>query len=149
MTGIAPVLAAVCLAIAVASDLARREIPNGASLGLAVAFFLSTLAATATSSALGTGLAVGALVGGLGIGAWARGWIGGGDAKLLAAAALWIGWEPLVGFLLVTALGGGILVLGMRVVGRTPVGALAVPYALPIAIAIAVSAPASPFFLGA
>lgn len=32
---------------------------------------------------------------------------GGGDAKMLAASALWIGWTPLLNFLLYTALAGG------------------------------------------
>jgi prepilin peptidase CpaA len=40
---------------------------------------------------------------------FACGWIGGGDAKLLAAAALWIGFDHLLPFLFWTALLGGAL----------------------------------------
>ncbi len=34
---------------------------------------------------------------------------GGGDAKMLAAASLWIGWSQLLPFLLYTAIAGGLL----------------------------------------
>ena len=34
---------------------------------------------------------------------------GGGDAKLLAASALWFGWPALVPFVVYTALAGGVL----------------------------------------
>jgi prepilin peptidase CpaA len=39
------------------------------------------------------------------------GWIGGGDAKLAAATALWLGWTPLGDYGLVSALAGGALTL--------------------------------------
>jgi prepilin peptidase CpaA len=42
---------------------------------------------------------------------FARGYIGGGDAKLMAAAALWVGWTSLLPFLLVTTLAGGVLAI--------------------------------------
>ena len=43
---------------------------------------------------------------------FACGWIGGGDAKLMAATALWLGFDHLLPFLLWTAiLGGGLALL--------------------------------------
>ena len=42
---------------------------------------------------------------------FAFGWIGGGDAKLAAATAVWMGWENLGDFGLDTALIGGALTL--------------------------------------
>ena len=54
-------------------------------------------------------LGVGALALAAAMAMWALGWIGGGDAKLFAASALWIGWPAVGMFLLVTALGGGAL----------------------------------------
>jgi prepilin peptidase CpaA len=42
---------------------------------------------------------------------FARGYVGGGDAKLLAAAGLWIGWSSLLPFVLVTAMAGGALAI--------------------------------------
>src|SRR5581483_7352438 len=44
---------------------------------------------------------------------FARGVWGGGDAKLLAAAALWMGWQHLPEFILATALAGGALASGL------------------------------------
>jgi prepilin peptidase CpaA len=40
---------------------------------------------------------------------FARGYVGGGDAKLMAAAGLWVGWSSLLPFVLVTTLAGGAL----------------------------------------
>lgn len=46
-----------------------------------------------------------------GFGLFARGYIGGGDAKLMAAAGLWVGWSALLPFVLVTTLAGGALAI--------------------------------------
>lgn len=42
---------------------------------------------------------------------FAFGWIGGGDAKLAAATALWMGWENLADYLLISTFIGGVLTL--------------------------------------
>jgi prepilin peptidase CpaA len=47
------------------------------------------------------------------LGMFAAGWIGGGDAKLFAASLLWLGWPAAGSFMLVTALAGGALTLGL------------------------------------
>jgi prepilin peptidase CpaA len=47
----------------------------------------------------------------LAIGMFALGWIGGGDAKLMAASALWVGLRGLAPFALYTGLAGGALAL--------------------------------------
>ena len=41
--------------------------------------------------------------------------IGGGDAKMLAACALWVGWDSLMQFGLGTAIAGGALVIAMKI----------------------------------
>lgn len=40
--------------------------------------------------------------------------IGGGDAKMLAACAVWVGWDLLVEFAFVTAFAGGALVIAIK-----------------------------------
>ena len=45
---------------------------------------------------------------------FAFGYIGGGDAKMLAACGLWVGWDQLVAFSLITALAGGALAIIMK-----------------------------------
>jgi prepilin peptidase CpaA len=44
---------------------------------------------------------------------FARGWIGGGDAKLAAATALWLGFDHLVMYLLYASIFGGALTLAI------------------------------------
>jgi prepilin peptidase CpaA len=44
---------------------------------------------------------------------FARGWIGGGDAKLAAATALWFGFDHLLVYLLYASIFGGALTLAM------------------------------------
>lgn len=51
------------------------------------------------------------LVATMGLFFWGK--LGGGDAKMLAAGALWVGWQGLIPFLMYTALAGGALALFM------------------------------------
>lgn len=101
-------------------DLVSYRIPNWVSLALLAAFVptaLLGLAAGAPLSALGLHLAVGAAALVAGVVMWTLRWIGGGDAKLFAAAALWIGWPAAGMYLAVTGLAGGalaVLLLQMR-----------------------------------
>ena len=46
---------------------------------------------------------------------FALGYIGGGDAKLMAAAGLWIGWSAVLPFVIVTSVAGGILAIVYKV----------------------------------
>ncbi len=102
------------------SDLASYRIPNWISLGLLAGFAAAALAglsAGVSPGALGPSLAVGAGALALGVIMFALRWIGGGDAKLFAAAALWLGWPALPAYLVFTALAGGalaVLLMGLR-----------------------------------
>jgi prepilin peptidase CpaA len=60
-----------------------------------------------------------------------RGLVGGGDAKLITAATLLIGYHDLFHFLLVMSLCGGLVSLVVLVTRRS--GQLAVPYGVAIA----------------
>jgi prepilin peptidase CpaA len=53
-----------------------------------------------------------------GIGMFAFRWIGGGDAKLMAAAALWLGAPGLAPLLIWTTLAGGVLTVMLITVRR-------------------------------
>lgn len=73
-----------------------------------------TLEEVAWSAAIAAGLLMVSFV------FFACGWMGGGDAKLLAVTALWLGFEQVPNFLVYTALFGGALtlvVLQLRLVG--------------------------------
>ena len=42
---------------------------------------------------------------------FALGWVGGGDAKLAAATALWLGWSSMLDYSVAAAIYGGVLTL--------------------------------------
>ncbi len=44
-------------------------------------------------------------------GMFAMGWIGGGDAKLVSATAIWMGWALLLPYLLIASVFGGVLTM--------------------------------------
>lgn len=114
------VLLVVCpalLIVAALKDVTTYTIPNWISLALIAAFFPTALVLGLGLDALGLHAAIGfgALIAGMAM--FALGWIGGGDAKMFAATALWLGWPASATFLLVTALAGGVLavtLLAMR-----------------------------------
>ena len=53
--------------------------------------------------------------------------VGGGDAKLLAAAALWVGYEQLIPFLVYVTIFGGVLALVLLAYRCAPADALPLP----------------------
>jgi prepilin peptidase CpaA len=83
------------LIVAALTDLTSFTIPNRLSLLLAAAYPLAALALGRPFGEIGICLAIGAGALVVAVGMFAAGWIGGGDAKLLAAAALWLGWPGL------------------------------------------------------
>ncbi|ACL66339.1 peptidase A24A prepilin type IV [Anaeromyxobacter dehalogenans 2CP-1] len=95
------------MAVAAASDLASRRIPNALSLTVAVA----GLAASTGPLQAASGLVASAICLALMLPLWRRRAIGGGDVKLLAAAAAWVRLEHLFVFGLAVALCGGLLAL--------------------------------------
>jgi len=103
----------VLVIVAALKDATTYTIPNWISAGLILAFVPAALALGLPLETLGLQLAIGAAALVAGMAMFALGWIGGGDAKLFAAAALWIGWPASITFLLVTGLGGGVLAVGL------------------------------------
>ena len=99
------------MAFAAASDLFTMTISNRVSLALAAGFLalglLSGMAASDILSHVGAGAAVLAVA----FTCFAMGWVGGGDAKIAAAAALWFGFADLMNYLVYASLFGGALTL--------------------------------------
>src|ERR1700736_1744680 len=99
------------MAFAAASDLFTMTISNRISLALAAGFLvlavLSGMGPGDILSHVGAGAAV--LV--VSFGCFAMGWVGGGDAKVAAAAALWFGFGHLLNYLLYASLFGGLLTI--------------------------------------
>ena len=99
--------------VAALKDATSFTIPNWISLALIVAFGPVALASGASLATIGLCLAAGVVALLAGMGMFAAGWIGGGDAKLFAASALWLGWSASLPFMLITGLAGGALTLGL------------------------------------
>jgi prepilin peptidase CpaA len=143
-------------------DLVSYRIPNWISLALAAGFLTAVwagLAAGMPLSQVGLDVAVGAGAFVAGVALFALRWIGGGDAKLFAAAALWLGWPALETYLAATAMAGGALALVLLSLRSDAVRPLAlagpawiarlaqpgesVPYGVAIAIGALAAFPAS------
>lgn len=94
-------------------DLTTYTIPNWLSVALVAGFPIAALAVGLPLPVVGFHFAIGvaALIAGMVM--FALRWIGGGDAKLFAAAALWLGWPALMTYLAVTGLAGGALAIGL------------------------------------
>jgi prepilin peptidase CpaA len=99
------------MAFAASSDLFTMTISNRLSLALTGSFFLLTLVIGMSWPAFGMHLAAGALVLVFSFGFFSQGWIGGGDAKLVAATALWFGFDYLFDYLAYASIFGGVLTL--------------------------------------
>jgi prepilin peptidase CpaA len=99
------------MAFAAASDLFTMTISNRVSLALVAGFLalalLSGMGLYDILSHIGAGAAVLAAA----FACFAMGWIGGGDAKVAAGAALWFGFGHLMNYLLYASLFGGALTL--------------------------------------
>jgi prepilin peptidase CpaA len=99
------------MAFAAASDLLTMTISNRVSLILAGGFVLLALITGMNFSEILGHLGAGAIVLVAAFGFFSQGWIGGGDAKLAAATALWLGFDHLLPYLIYASLFGGALTL--------------------------------------
>ncbi|MDF1586045.1 A24 family peptidase [Marinimicrococcus flavescens] len=102
--------AAATLLLAALCDVAWRLIPNGVSLAL-VALGTGLRLAQAGPEGLIWTAAASALLFAVMLLAWSRGLMGGGDAKLLPAAAMTLPAAAVPQLVLMTALAGGALAL--------------------------------------
>ncbi len=109
MSPFVPILAAAAV-VAAASDIRSRRVPNALTGALAIAG-VAVAGATHGFSGVGVALAILAVILGAGTFAYARGWFGGGDIKLLAAGCCGLSPALAADFLLYTALCGGLLSL--------------------------------------
>jgi prepilin peptidase CpaA len=101
------------MAFAASSDLFTMTISNRITLILVGGFFALALwigmSPNDVLSHMGAAIAVLAV----GFVFFARGWIGGGDAKLAASTALWVGFDHLMAYLLYASIFGGLLTLAL------------------------------------
>jgi prepilin peptidase CpaA len=113
------------MAFAAASDLFTMTISNRVSLALAAGFLLLAAATGMGIYDILMHLGAGATVLTVAFACFAMGWIGGGDAKVAAGAALWFGFGHLLNYLTYASLFGGALTLLLLQFRQWPL-----PYAL-------------------
>jgi prepilin peptidase CpaA len=113
------------MAVAAFEDYRRLTIPNLLPLLLCAAWPLHVATAPGAGGLPGAlaaaGCALAVFLGGAVL--FARGWLGGGDVKLLSAATLWAGAPQTLRLLVLTGILGGVL----AVILLSPLGSLVAP----------------------
>jgi prepilin peptidase CpaA len=101
------------MAFAASSDLLTMTISNRVSVGLAAGFLILAIASGMGWPDILSHVGAGSAVLMVAFGCFAMGWIGGGDAKVAASAALWFGFAHLMDYLLLASIFGGALTLAL------------------------------------
>jgi prepilin peptidase CpaA len=99
------------MAFAAASDLFTMTISNRISLLLIAGFALLALFSGMSLHAVSMHVAAGLVVLTVAFACFALRWIGGGDAKLVAATSLWLGFDHLLVYLVYATVIGGTMAL--------------------------------------
>lgn len=115
ITFLAQTLLPFLVVVAGAHDFLTLRIPNWLNAFVALAFFPLAIMTGMPAEILLWHCLTAVVILAVGFGLFSGGYIGGGDAKLLAAAGLWFGWPDAGPFLVFTALAGGVLALAYQV----------------------------------
>ena len=108
------------MAFAASSDILTMTISNRISLILAGGFLALALLNGMSGMEMLMHASAGIVVLIVSFICFANGWIGGGDAKLAAATALWFGFSHLLDYLLFASLFGGALTIVLLQLRRLP-----------------------------
>jgi prepilin peptidase CpaA len=161
LTAAVLVIFPLCMAMAAASDFLSMTIPNRLSVILGLSFLLLAPFSGLTALEIGWHILTGLVVFAAGFALFAIRIMGGGDAKILAASAIWFGWSAsAVSYFAYVALFGGLLsvvVILLRAnanfiaisglpVPSTMMQASKVPYGVAIGAAAFMTFPQSPMF---
>lgn len=152
------------MALAGSMDLLTMTIPNRLCLALAVGYFVLAWALGAPWHGVMLNASCGLVVLLVMFAMFSLGWIGGGDAKLAAATALWLGWGSLLDYGASAAIYGGVLTVALILARKMAIpGWMAkqewiarlhnprtgVPYGIALAVAGIMIYPQTPFWQAA
>lgn len=152
------------MALAASMDLVTMTIPNAIPLALALSYLALATALRLPLETVAFGVACGLAALAVGFVLFWRNWIGGGDAKLAAATALWLGWGSIVDYAIAASIFGGVLTLAVlafrlsplpnalgrrRWIARLARPGAGVPYGIALAAAGLLMFPNSPIWLAA
>ena len=155
-----------CMMAAAISDARRFIIPNTLSIALVAGFFVAFALSGLGWAALANHLAAGTVMLLIGVALFAFNIAGAGDGKLLAAAALWMGYPGFVPALVYVCFAGGALSLFIVLawvflrwyprlsvmfpkladLAAKPLRGLPAPYGVAIAVGAVLAFPQSPIF---
>jgi prepilin peptidase CpaA len=107
------------------SDMFAMRISNHVCMAILGLFVVFVIASGMPFAVAGWHLLAGLIVLSISFGLFAFGWIGGGDAKLVAAIAVWTGFDQLWEYLAISSLLGGVLTLALLAVRAHPLPAFA------------------------
>jgi len=113
------------LAVAAGWDLASFTIPNFLQAAMLAGFVVLAAAAHLALPVIGLHVLAGLVGLGVGFTLFALGYIGGGDAKLFAAVALWLGLNDMPAYALAASVFGGLLTLTILAARQWPLPAFA------------------------
>lgn len=132
------------------SDLFTMTIPNRVSAILVLVYFALALYLHIPWQTIGLHVSCGLATLVLTFIMFQFGWVGGGDAKLASATALWLGWEHLLDYGVIASVIGGVLtvvivamrfnelpprVLAVKFIARLAEKTNGIPYGIALAIA--------------
>lgn len=152
------------MAYAAVSDMLTMTISNRVSLALIGGFPILAYAVGLPWAEIGMHFAAGFAMLAICFGMFARGWMGGGDAKLAAATTVWFGFSGLMDYALAVSLFGGALTLGLLAARKYPLPLFAarvpwiarlhdhktgIPYGIALAAAALLVYPHTPLWIQA
>jgi prepilin peptidase CpaA len=120
ITNLALLVFPLLMAFAASSDLLTMRISNKLVMVLAAGFLVLAIAAQMPPQEFALHVGCAALVLVVTFTLFSFGWIGGGDAKLAAATALWLGFGLTFPYLLYASLIGGLMTIALLLVRRWP-----------------------------
>ena len=100
------------------TDLTQQRIPNAVILFLVVTYLPLALSAGFELDAMTYAFGSALIVFMAGFGCFSAGWLGGGDVKLAAVSALWLGHDTVISYVLWTAILGSIVTLSIMALRR-------------------------------
>lgn len=111
----------IAMIFAAATDALSYKISNHISVIIVLGFIVLVPFSGMSISVIVSHVVTAAIVLVIGFILFARGWIGGGDAKVISAAVLWLGPGLIVPFLLIMAIAGGVLSVICLMVRQVPI----------------------------
>ena len=112
------------MAFSASSDLITMTIPNRVCAALVLGYLFLAAAVGLPLATVAIDLSCGLAVLALTFTLFSLGWIGGGDAKLAAATALWLGWALMLDYGLIASVMGGVLTIALILSRKAPVAFL-------------------------